>query len=269
MLKRTIVGGTALALLSTATLGVPLWSYARCGATYLTQSASEAMPIEWEIKRARQMIADLDPEIQGNAKQIAREKIETRRLRTQVEETRDRLSKAEQDIERLRDDLAGGQDYYTYAGRTYTSVQVKNDLSERFKRFKTRKETAQKLEDMLSAREQILSAAHNRMDAMMAAKRELEVEIENLQARLGAMRVAEASHGFSFDDSHLAQTRNLLDEIHTRLDVIEETQAVDIEYFGEIELDEEKNVDILDEVAAYFDGEPTTDAEALVAIQLD
>ncbi len=74
MIKKLILAGGAVALLSSVTVGVPLWSYARCGVNYLRDSASDSVPMEWELKRARQMIADLTPEIEANAKRIAREK---------------------------------------------------------------------------------------------------------------------------------------------------------------------------------------------------
>lgn len=269
MVKKLILTGGAVALLSSVTLGVPLFSYARCGVSWLRNSATESMPLEWELKRARQMIADLKPEIEINAKRIAREKIQVVRLQEQLDETDERLVKTQTDIERLTDDLNSENSYYTYGGRTYTSAQVKNDLGNRFKRFKTRKETADKLQDMLSARESSLKAAHERMDAMLGAKRQLEVEVENLQARLGALRVAQTSSKLNLDDSQLSRTRELLDEIATRIDVEEETMTVDMEYFGEIDLDEPSDEKLLDEISTYFDSKTQSRTEKLVAIQLD
>lgn len=267
MLKKAIVAGGAVALLSGLAIS-PLASYTRCGVSWLSDSASDAVPLEWELKRARQMISDLKPEISNNAKRIAFEKIEVNRLAKQLGETEERLVKAQGDIERLTEDLEGGDQQYTYAGKTYTSVQVREDLKNRFKRFKTRRATADKLQQMLSARESTLSAAQQRMEEMLSAKSQLEVEVENLQARLGALRVAQTSSELSLDDSHLSQTRRLLDDIATRIDVEEETMAVDAEYFSGIDLDEESDEDLLDDIASYFD-ENDGQQKALVAIQLD
>ncbi|GAA5509286.1 hypothetical protein [Novipirellula caenicola] len=269
MLKKMILAGGAVALLSTMTMGVPLFSYARCGVDWLRSSTTDAMPLEWELKRARQMIADLKPEIEHNAKRIALEKVEVARLESQMTETDERLAKTQADIERLSEDLRKDSHLYTYGGRTYTSAQVKNDLSNRFSRFKTRKETAEKLEKMLSARKSSLQAAHERMDAMLSAKRQLEVEVENLQARLASLRVAETSSELALDDSHLSKTRQLLDEIHARIDVAEETMKVDVEYFGEIDLDEPSEENLLDEITSYFGDETKASSKSLVSIQLD
>lgn len=269
MVKKLILAGGALALLSSVTLGVPLYSYGRCGVSWLRDSAGDAMPLEWELKRARQMIADLKPEIEFNAKRIAHEKIDVARLQEQLDETSERLAKTQSDIERLSQDLKSENDYYTYGERTYTSSQVKHDLSNRFERFKTRKATAEKLRQMLAAREASLKAAHERMDAMLGAKRQLEVEVENLQARLGALRVAQTTSQLNLDDSQLSRTRELLDEIATRIDVEEETMKVDVEYFGEIDLDEPSEENLLEEISAYFDENPAASTGALVSIQLD
>lgn len=269
MIRKMVLTGGALALLSSVTMGVPLFSYARCGVDWLRSSASDSMPLEWELKRARQMIADLKPEIEVNATRIAHEKVDVARLEKQLTETNSRLAQSQSDIERLSEDLHSENQYYTYGGRTYTSAQVKSDLSNRFKRHKTRSATAEKLEQMLSAREASLRAAHERMDAMLNAKRQLEVEVENLQARLGSLRVAQTSSQLNLDDSQLARTRELLDEIATRIDVEEETMSVDVEYFGEIDLEAPSEENLLDDISAYFDPARQESSEALVAIQLD
>ncbi len=272
MLKKAILAGGTVALLSSLAVGVPLSSYARCGMGWIKDSASEAMPLEWELKRARQMITDLRPEISDNAERIAREKIQVVRLEKQLTETESRLAKSENDIQRLTQDLDGGDEQFVYAGRHYSSVQVKDDLKNRFKRFKTRRATADKLEQMLTARRSSLSAALARMEEMLSARSQLEVEVENLQARLASLRVAQTASDLSLDDSHLSQTRRLLDEIGVRIDVEEETMSVDAEYFGEINLEEPDDENLLDDIASYFDGEAKESrgsVKTLVSIELN
>lgn len=269
MLRKLFMAGTSLALLSGLTLATPVGSYTRCAWNYVTDSAGDAVPLEWEIKRARQMIADLQPEIQNNARQIAREKIEVVKLERQLVQTDSRLAKAQDEIERLSSDLRDDSSNYTYGGKTYTSVQVKSDLSSRFKRFKTRQETSEKLGKMLNARQASLNAAGERMEAMLDARRQLEVEVENLQARLGALRVAQTSSELNLDDSALSRSRELLDEIATRIDVEEETMNVDVEYFGEIDLDEPSDENLLDDVSAYLNGLGGSKASTMVSIDLD
>ncbi|EMI46387.1 signal peptide-containing protein [Rhodopirellula sp. SWK7] len=268
MLRKLFLAGTTFALLSGITLATPIGSYARCGWNYLTDSAGDAVPLEWELKRARQMIVDLQPEIQNNARRIAQEKIEVVRLERQLGETDMRLAKAQSEIERLSDDLRDESPTYSYGGKTYTSVQVKSDLGNRFKRFKTRQQTSDKLQKMLSARQASLRAASERMEAMLDARRQLEVEVENLQARLGALRVAQTSSQLNLDDSALSRSRELLDEIAMRIDVEEETMKVDVEYFGEIDLEEPSDENLLEDISAYMNGINGAGSDALVSIDL-
>jgi len=270
LMKLVLIGGAAT-LLSGVSIGTPIWSYARCATHWLTDSASEAVPLEWEMKRARQMIDDLQPEIAKNAKQIAREKIEVAKLERQTTQCDEALAKTQSDIERLSADLRSGDKAYTYGGKTYTAVTVKEDLNNRFNRFKTRRETAEKLQQMLTARQASLRSAADRMDAMLAAKSQLEVEVENLQARVGALRVAQTSSELSLDDSQLSQTRQLLDDIAARIDVEEETVAVDAEYFGEINLEEPASEELLDEISLYFNKTNTneTPSSSVASISIE
>lgn len=263
MLSKMFVAVGAVSVLSIATLMTPLWSYSRCAVSWVKQSANDAVPLEWEIKRARQMIGDLQPEIAKNAKQIAREKVELARLQRQAEQCGQALAKTQSDIERLSADLRDGHAQYTYAGQTYTSAEVRDDLATRFARFKTRSETHEKLQQMVAAREASVRAAGKRMDAMLAARSQLEVEIENLQARMNSLRVAQTASELNLDDSHLSRTRELLDDIAARLEVEEETATAETRGFGEINLDQPVAEDLLDQIAEYLNRDAAgSDAEA-------
>ncbi len=270
MIKKAILATSGVCLLTTLSVGMPLWSYARCGWDWMKVSTTEMLPLEWEIQRARQMIDDLKPEIEGNAKKVAREKVEVNRLQQQYEDASIGLEKSREQIERLTADLKAGGDRFTYGGITYTSVQVESDLASRFKRFKTKTATASKLEQVLHARQVSLKATQDRMTTMLDARRQLEVEVENLEARLGALRVAQTATGIDLDESQLAKTRSLLDEIAVRIDVQEESVAVDTEYFDQIDLSEDEDAELVDEIAEFLNQEITReDSQALVAIQLD
>ncbi|MDA7492774.1 hypothetical protein N8510_01620, partial [bacterium] len=79
----------------------------------------------------------------------------------------------------------------------------------------------------------------------------------------------QTSSQLNLDDSQLARTRDLLDEIATRIDVEEETMSIDAEYFSEIDLDEPNDENLLNEISSYFEGSQDKQSEAFVAIQID
>jgi len=267
MLKKVIVGGTLATLLGGVVLGSGAWSYVRTAGGWIQQTAQDAVPLEWEIERAHQLIADLNPEISENARRIAHEKIKVAKLEKEVAAQEQKLASAQGDIERLRGDLSKGAEEYVYCGKTYTTAQVREDLGRRFAMFKTRKEVSSNLSQMLAARRQTLDAASERMEAMMSAKRQLEVEIENLEARLAAVRVAQTSSELALDDSALSRTRELLNQIASRIDVEKEMTQTSTEYFGGIELDGEDPAELLDEIATYFGD--SSEKEELVGIKFE
>ncbi len=168
------------------------------------------------------MIEDLKPEIARNLQVVAREEVGVQRLASEIKAKEEQLAKSRSDIMRLlKGDLESGSVRFVYAGAASYSVnQVKEDLSNRFKQFQVHEQTTSKLNQVLSAREKNLDAARRKLDSMLAAKRELEVEVENLQARMTMVEVAQTSSPVALDDSHLSSTRQLLDDIRTRIDVV-------------------------------------------------
>ena len=89
---------------------------------------------------------------------------------------------------------------------------------------------------------------------MMASKSQLEVEVANLQARQKMVEVVQTTSDFNFDDSHLARTKELIDQIGTRIEVDYEIATAGDQFHGEIPLDEIDNAeaDLSEEIAEYF-----------------
>ncbi len=252
----------ALGVVGLASTGA--WSYVRTGYNSASETVRDSVPIEWEIKRARQMIADLKPEIARNLHVVAREEVGVKNLSEQIVAKEEHLAKSKSEILRLSGDLESGSVHYVYAGRTYSGEQVREDLSNRFKQFKVSEQTTNKLSQVLAAREKNLDAARRKLDEMLAAKRELEVEVENLQARLTMVEVAQTSNPVSIDDSHLSSTRQLLDSIRTRIDVAERLVDSEGVLNGTIQLEDPTSPEILTEIADYF-GEGRSEIESLVS----
>lgn len=263
MLKKMIVGGLVVGGLGAAALGTSAVSYVRTGISSIQQNIKDQIPVEVEIARARDMIVALKPEIAQNLHTIAREEVEVGRLEKEVSHKHASLAKAKKDMLRLKDDVAATPTRLVYAGREYTVDQVREDLQHRFKQFQTQEATATKLEKILAARQKNLDAARRKLDEMLSAKRQLEIEVENLQARLTMVEVAETSSQLAINDSQLSQTRQLLDEIASRIDVAEKLVDSEGVLEGTIPLDEPVSADIVNQITDYF-GEGRAEIEALV-----
>ncbi len=263
MLKKSLFVGGAAVLLAALFAGRDACSYVGTSAAWVKESVKRSVPIGFEIERARQMIKDLDPEIQQNMHLIAKEEVEVEKLAREVARAEKRIVSAKSGIIRLKADVDSGDEFFVYGGRAWTMQQVKSDLTRRFDRFQTSQATLEKLQKIEQARKSGLEAARQKLEGMLAAKRQLEVDVENLEARQKMVEVAQTTSDFNFDDSHLARTKDLINEIHTRIDVAEKLVDVDQKFHDQIPLDEpEVDENISDRISQYFGESPQ--AETLV-----
>ncbi len=259
MFKKLLLGGVLIVavpmLVGSMLFGRGIWSYMSTAYSEMKTEAKDMVPIEWELKRARHMITKLEPVIAGNRTKIVREEIEVAKLQRQVQRNQELLAKCKREMLQLRDDLESGSTQYVYSGRTYSAEQVKADLANRFKHYKTLEATTAKLQKIVDIRTNKLEAARRKVEEMLAAKRQLEVDVENLEARLEMIRVAEAASEFSFDNSELARTREVVSDITTRLDVTERMLNTQVELYDRIPLDEESEQldSITEDVTSYFE----------------
>jgi len=262
MVKKVIVVVGGVTLLSLFLFGRDAASYVGTSVGWVTESVKDSVPLEFEIDRARKMVKNLLPDIRKNMHVIAREEVGITQLNSQIDRAEQKLAKEKERVMRLRDDLASPRDSYRYNGREYTVEQVKLDLAHRFERFKTNDATVESLRDIHLARTRSLDAARQKLQGMLASKRQLEVDVENLEARLKMVEVAQTSSEINVDDSRLGRAKELITDLRTRLDVAERIINAEGTYRGEIPLDTPATEKIVDHVTEYF-GTPRSGTEGL------
>lgn len=265
MLKKLMYVGGGAALLLGLFFGRDAFSYVSTGWGKVHRAVHDSVPVTFQIERARKMIKDLDPEIRSNMQLIAKEEVEVDKLSKQVGKSEKELAKSKDDILRLKADLERGDSNFVYAGRSYSEKQVKADLANRFARHQTCEATTEKLDKILAARQKGLLAAREKLEAMLAAKRQLEVDVENLEARQKMVEVAQTTSNFNFDDSRLSRTKELIADIQSRIDVAEKLVGSEGSFHDEIPLDVESadDSDITKKVTEYF-SQPKAENESLV-----
>jgi chromosome segregation ATPase len=265
MIRKTLFVAAGLVLVGLFLFGRHARSYVGTAAGWARDSVKESVPLDFEIDRARGLVKSLQPEIQKNMHVIAKEEAEVERLEKQVDQAETKLEKDKTELMRLKNDVASGKDVFHYGARTYTVSQVKTDMSNRFERVKTADATIDSLRDILTARRQGLEAGRQKLEAMLAAKRQLEAKIENLEARMKMVEVAQASSAYSFDDSQLGQVKELVEDLQTRIQVAEKMVSVEGSFHDQIPLDTEAADDIVDQVAEYLGDKSIKVAEVSTA----
>jgi hypothetical protein len=252
MIKKLVLVVVGLGLTTVVLFGRNAASYVSTTYHRLTDSVEESVPVDFQIDRAKQMVRDLDPEIRRSMHIIAKEEVALEQLNTQLTGNQEKADKDKQDILRLQTDLGQNKREYHYASRTFTCDEVKQDLSRRFNRFKVSDDTLSSMKQMRDAREKNLDAAHQKLAALINARRKLEVDVQNLEAKRKLVEVAQASSDFVFDDSQLARAKDLINDIRTRLDVAAKLANADVKVDAEIPLNDASPADITDQVAQYF-----------------
>jgi hypothetical protein len=89
---------------------------------------------------------------------------------------------------------------------------------------------------------------------MLVAKRNLEVEVQNLETKLKLVQVAQTTSEFNIDDSQLGRVKELIADVRARLNVAERLANSQADLDGEIPLSECDSENIVDQVTEYFDG---------------
>jgi chromosome segregation ATPase len=255
MIKKTLAAVGGATLLMVLFFGRDALSYVRTSFGWVRDSVKSQVPVEFEIERARRMVKNLVPDIRKNMHVIAQEEVEIDRLDKQINQTVSTMDKEKTEIMKLKGDLATVQPVYHYAGHTYNAQQVKVDLANRFERYKTHDATLASLREIQVARRKSLDAARQKLDGMIAAKRQLEVEVENLEAKYKTVQVAQTTTPFNIDDSELGRVKDLIAEVRTRLSVAEKLVNAQGDFEGEIPLSGPQAENIVDQVTEYFSAE--------------
>ena len=252
MIKKLVVTTLGVGVLGGVLGATNLGSYVTTGCRQVSDSVEDSVPMTFQIDRARNMVRDLEPEIRHSMHVIAKEEVEVAELDKRLATATAKADKDKSEIMRLQSDLSSGKNVFQYAGHSYSEGEVKEDLARRFNRYKTVDGTIESLQQMRDARQRNLDAAREKLTAMMGAQRQLQVDVENLEAKLKLVEVAEASSDFQFDDSKLARAKQLMVDIRTKLDVAAKLANADTTFQEEIPLDETDAEDVTTQVAEYF-----------------
>ena len=252
MIKTLVVVGGGVVLGGILLFGTSAISYVKTSAGYMSDAVKESVPVEFQVDRARGMIQDLVPEVKKNMHVIAKEEVEVQRLDEQIAGCEKQLAKEKEQLLKLKADVASGKDSFKYGNRSYTAEEVRSDLANRFDRYKTGEATLASLKEIRNAREKSLSAARQKLEGMLASKRQLQVEVENLEARVQMVAAAKATSNYQFDDSRLGQVKELVSGLRNRLEVAEKLVNAEVNYQDEIPVDKAAPENIVEQVTEHF-----------------
>ena len=251
-LKRSVFVVAGVSLLGGLLLGKDLVSYVSSSAKSVQTAVKDSVPIEFELRRARDLLEEIIPEMHANIRLIAQEEVEVAALKVDITKSEESFKEEKGRIAKLRNALDVQQAQYHFGGREYPRSYVKEDLANRFERFKESEIVLASKRRLLTTRENSLHAAMNLLEQTRGRKRVLQDKIESLASQYRLVKAASIGSNIQVDNSKLAQTEKLIAQIKRRLDVAERVLAHESQFVQAIPVDAVAEADLLTQVDEYF-----------------
>jgi len=257
MVKRGLIGAALGAGALGLIFGTAAPSYVHTAWHKVRHGAKNAVPVEFEIDRARNEIAALGPAIDNGIETYARALTQVDQLKREIASSTEQLNKEGRSLQALNESLKTG-DLHRTSGVAYSEREVKKALAKNWDRYNVLKSTLGEKQATLSILEKNVDSAKQGLDALKAARLELTARVDGAQARLNQIKAARAASRFSFDDSAIGQAKKTVNELESKLE-----QMARVDELKEKYLDDETTVTIPDvtrdvskEIEAEFNTAP-------------
>ena len=252
MIKWGVIGVAGLAIAGAVVLGTDAGSYIRSSAKSFRASVKDNIPLEFELRRARDLLDDVLPEMQANVRLIAKQEVEIAAAKEDIAIAQKSLEEEKLRVARLRDHLGTTHTSFTFSGVNYSRDELKNELSRRFERYKEAEMTLSGKRRLLENRQKSLIAAERTLDQTRARKVALEAQVETLAAQYRLVQAAGAGNDVRVDETKLAHAERLIGQIRRQLDVAERVLAREAKFTSPIPIDVVNEKDLVAQVDEHL-----------------
>jgi len=243
-------GGAAI--LGGLALGSDLGSYVRTSVHEVRSSVKDNIPIEFELRRARNLLDGVGPELHNNIRLVAEQEVEIANLKGELQQSHQNLDAEKMRIEKLRNCLSTSKVSFEFGGLDYTRGQLTQELSRQFTHFKEAEVALSAKTELLSSRQRSLQAAMEAMESAKGQKATLEAQIEGLEAQFRLVQAAAKGTDVSIDHSRIAQATRVVEDIKKQLSVAEHVLAHEAKFTQPVPIDTVTEKDLLTQVDQHF-----------------
>jgi chromosome segregation ATPase len=254
MLKKLLIAVVAVAVGLMVVRSTKLGSLMRVKWSEATAWCNKQIPVETEIATLRDQISRLGNDTKGHCQVIAEEMVAVDNLKREISETEAKLEKQKTKITAFRDALAdGGTQKVVLGDETYSRVRVEKQLARDFDLYKTCEGQLVAKKKLLESRQECLAKAKEQLAAMQDARRDLEVQVSQLEAEYNTLKVTQTRSKFALDDSALSKVKAGVQSLRDRIAAETNRAALAAEFGdGPINVDTVKTKDLLKEIDAKF-----------------
>jgi hypothetical protein len=242
----------AIALAGGLIFGTDALSYVTSSTRSVRSAVKDAVPIDFQLRRARDLVDDIIPEMHANIRLIAQQEVEIDALKRDIDLSRTRLTDERAQITKLRDALTGKDASFTFAGVTYTRDQVKDDLARRLENVKEADLVLASKDRLLTNQSKALAVAMQALERTRSQKALLESQIAALASQHKLLQATSAGSTVLVDNSKLAQSERLINEVKKQLDVSERVLAHESRFAQAIKVDAISERDVMAQAEEYL-----------------
>lgn len=196
-------------------------SYFGAMANSVRDSVRGKIPVEFELKRAEQLVAEIEPQINSCKRDVARAEVELLDLEEQIQELSAVVAKQERKLKAGRDVLATEHASASLVpGRQTDRVRVEVDVARTLESHRGNVALLRGKTALRERQSQSVEAARARLDAVRTQKARLEDQIAALKLQKRELDAATAtSLRFDLDDTALSKAKEVLSRVKTELDI--------------------------------------------------
>ncbi len=232
MVKKALIGAALGAGTLFLVFGTHAPSYMRTAYHKVRRDVKDSVPLPFDIDRAREEIAGLEPAIRDNIEKLARAEVDVEHLDREIGSYRTNMDAEKTALLTLRESLKTGE--YRLAGHSrvaYTEDEVKADLARRYDAYNNAKKILEAKESTLKAKQSETVAFRKQLEAMMGQKKMLTSKLDQIEAKLHQIEATQAANEYQhLDGSALSRAKETVSDLEKRLEVMAKSAAMEARY---------------------------------------
>ncbi len=218
----TLVGGSTYALVGPERLK----DYFNDGKDQVLSALDDVQSMEAKLKKIHKEISGLDKESTRLRRDAISHRVESERLRKDLEERERALGKRADVLDKVSALLAQDKSEYVIGRVVYSRDEVERDAAEKLSLYNVQKQTVASMRETLNTKEKAHSIAEENVGRAGSLRAELQSKVQLLEAQLQKFRAKETFAATVQDivdtsslDSDLARAREMITEFEKELDV--------------------------------------------------
>ena len=227
MLKKVAMAGLAVVVgvVVLAWISPTLYDYIVNQIMSAKNNAENSIPLEKRIEMLRSKVADLDNNKQKLVDAYGVKASAAKETEAEVAKMTSDLKDEMARIDKFTEDLDTQKTSYKYQDKEYSRDDVKAQLAEEFKRYKSAEATLNAKKELLEARKTAKAAAWEAVSSFNKQRDELAAKLDTMEAELQQVRAREAAASANVKDNDMADLGHQIDELNKKID--EKNNAAD------------------------------------------